>query len=90
MKSHLIFRELGRSSQLKCRETTYSRLYFHEWEFSRKIFVPQKFRTIRYACALAFVLAFFVHSLEMSNYTCSTISTSFLCVLNNFYAEAIP
>ena len=34
--SRLIFHELGRSSQLKYRKTTYSRLYFHEWEFSRE------------------------------------------------------
>ena len=35
--SRLILHELGRSSQLKYRETTYSRLYFHEREFSREI-----------------------------------------------------
>ena len=37
---------IGRLSQLKCR---YSRLYFHEWEFSHEIrenIVPRKFRTI--------------------------------------------
>ena len=40
-----------RSSQLKYRETTYSRLYFHECGFSHEIcenIVPQKFRTLWY------------------------------------------
>ena len=29
--SHLVFHKLGRFSDLKYRETTYSQLNFHEW-----------------------------------------------------------